>query len=91
VDSYLFHKNSHWQNQTLEQSKNATKRKIDEASKKDIKYFTILFHNRYFSDSFKSWKDWYIWIIDYLKNNKFEFINYRKAIRKLEKKIKSLI
>jgi hypothetical protein len=85
MDSYFFHKNSHWQNQTLEQAKNATKRKIDEASKKDIKYFTILFHDRYFNNSFKSWKNWYIWLIDYLKNNGLEFTNYREAIRELEK------
>ena len=86
MDSYLFHKNSNWQNQTLEQAKNATKRKIDEASKKDIKYFTILFHSRSFNNSFISWKKWYIWLIDYLKNNGFEFINYREAIRELENK-----
>ena len=86
MDSYLFHKNSHWQNQTLEQAKNATKRKIDEASKNDIKYFTILFHSRSFNNSFSSWKNWYIWLIDYLKNNGFEFVNYREAIKELENK-----
>lgn len=86
MDSYLFHKNSHWQNQTLEQAKNAIKRKIVEASKKDIKYFTILFHSRSFNNSFSNWKNWYIWLIDYLKNNGFEFINYREAIQELEKK-----
>ena len=86
MDSYLFHKNSHWQNQTLEQAKNATKRKIDEASKKDEKYITILFHSRSFNNSFSSWKNWYIWVINYLKNNRFEFINYRDAIKELENK-----
>ena len=86
MDSYLFHKNSHWQNQTLEQVKNVTKRKIEEAYRKDIRYFTILFHTRSFNNNFNSWKKWYIWVIEYLKNNGFEFINYREAIKELENK-----
>jgi len=86
MDSYLFHKNSRWQNQTLEQVKDKTKRKIEEACKKDIKYFTILFHSRSFNNSFSNWKNWYIWVIEYLKNNGFEFINYREAIKELENK-----
>ena len=86
MDSYLFYKNSRWQNQTLEQVKEEAKRKIDGAYKKDIKYFTILFHSKSFNNSFSSWKNWYIWVIDYLKNNGFEFINYREAIKELENK-----
>ena len=86
MDSYLFHKNSRWQNQTLEQVKDETKRKIEEAYKKDIKYFTILFHSRSFNNNFSSWKNWYIWVIDYLKNNGFEFISNREAIKELENK-----
>jgi peptidoglycan/xylan/chitin deacetylase (PgdA/CDA1 family) len=91
MDGYLFNKNSRWQNQTLEQVKDETKRKIDEAHKKDIKYFTILFHDRYFNISFKNWKDWYIWVIGYLKNNGLEFANYKEAIRELVKESGSFI
>lgn len=86
MDGYLFCKNSKWQNQTLEQGKDKTKRIIEEAYKKGIKYLTILFHDRYFSDSFRSWKDWYIWAVSYLKNRGFEFTTYREAIQELEKK-----
>ena len=86
MDSYLFNKNSRWQNLTLEQVKDETKRKIEEAYKKNIKYFTILFHSRNFNKSFKNWKDWYIWVVDYLKNNRYEFISYRNAIKELEKR-----
>ena len=87
MDGYLFHRNSRWQNQTLEQVKDVTKRIIEEIYKKDLKYFTILFHTRSFNNSFKSWKDWYIWLISYLKNNDFDFISYRKAIEELENKV----
>ncbi len=91
MDSYLFRKNRRWQNRTLEQVKDETKSKIEEAYKKDIKYFTVLFHSRRFNNSFSSWKNWYIWVIEYLKNNGFKFINYREAIRELEKESRSFI
>jgi len=86
MDGYLFCKNNKWQNQTLEQGKDKTKRIIEEAGKKGIKYLTILFHDTCFSNSFKSWKDWYIWIVCYLKNSGFEFTTYREATQELEKK-----
>ena len=85
MDVYLFHRNSRWQNQDLEQVKDETKRKIEEAHRKDISYFTILFHSRSFNNSFNRWKKWYIWVFEYLKNNGFEFLNYKEAIRELEK------
>ncbi|MCD6239519.1 MAG: hypothetical protein J7K51_09465 [Thermotogae bacterium] len=86
MDGYILYENSRWQNQTLEQAKGKTKRVIEEAYKKGIKYFTILFHDRYFNNSFKSWKDWYTWTVDYLKNSEFKFTTYREAIQELEKK-----
>ena len=85
MDGYIFYKNSRWQNQTLEQVKDKTKKIIENAYKNGIKYLTILFHDRYFSNSFQSWKNWYIWTIDYLKNSGFEFTSYRNAIKELEK------
>jgi peptidoglycan/xylan/chitin deacetylase (PgdA/CDA1 family) len=83
MDGYLVYKNSRYQNQTLEQIKDATKITLEEAYNKGINYFTILFHDRYFSDSFKTWKNWYIWLIEYLKKNNFEFIDFENAVNEL--------
>lgn len=60
---------------------------VEKAEKGNINYLTILFHDRYFSNGFKSWKDWYIWCVNYFKNNAFDFISYRKAIQELEEKV----
>lgn len=87
MDVHLFYNNSRWQNQSLEQAKDKTKRITEEADAEGIKYFTILFHDIYFSDGFKSWRDWYIWLINYLKKNGFEFMTYRGAIQQLEKEL----
>jgi len=85
MDSCIFHQNSRWQNQTLDQAKSTTQRTIEEADKKGINYLTVLFHDRYFSNSFRSWKDWYAWVVFSLKDTGFEFTTYREAIRQLEK------
>ena len=84
MDGYVINKGSKWQDQTLEQAKETTKREIEEAYDGKIKYHTILFHDRYFSDSFRTWKKWYMWLIGYLKDNQLEFISYRDAIKELE-------
>jgi len=60
-----------------------TKELIDKVFGNDIKYLTILFHDRYFSNSFDSWKKWYIYTVEYLKRNKVKFISYRDAIEEL--------
>jgi len=83
MDGNLVYKNSRYQNQTLKQIKDTTKIMLEEAYSKGINYFTILFHDRYFSDSFKTWKNWYIWLIEYLKKNNFEFIGFENAVNEL--------
>lgn len=83
MDGYILCENSRWQNRNLEQAKEATKKIIEEALSKNINYLTILFHDRYFNDAFKTWKDWYVWVISYLKGNGFKFVNYRQAIKEI--------
>lgn len=63
---------------------------VDKLQNEGIRYLTVLFHDRYFSDSFKAWKNWYIWFINWCSKNGFEFISYRKAIQEL-KNIKDII
>jgi len=84
MDGYIICKKSRWQDQTLEQAKETTKREIGKAYKNKIKYHTILFHDRYFSNGFKTWKEWYVWLVGYLKDNQVEFISHRDAIKELE-------
>jgi hypothetical protein len=82
MDGYIINKSSRYQNQNLEQAKDSTKEIIEKAFN-NLKYFTLLFHDRYFSESFRTWREWYIWLIEYLKENKIEFIPFRKAIEEI--------
>jgi len=84
MDGYMFSVKRRWQNQTFAQAVETTKRLMDSASSQDLKYFTILFHDRYFSSSFQAWKDWYCWLIDWLRINQYSFINYDEAVNELE-------
>jgi hypothetical protein len=85
MDVYIFCNKARWQSHNLIQSKESIKRLIEEAYNKGINYFTVLFHDSYFSNSFKTWKEWYIWLITYLKDNGFDFISFKGAINELEK------
>ncbi len=84
MDGYIFYNKSRWQNVLLEKARQDTRSLIEKAHENGINYFTILFHDRYFSEGFKQWKEWYMCLINYLKNNGFSFINYKNAITELE-------
>jgi peptidoglycan/xylan/chitin deacetylase (PgdA/CDA1 family) len=62
-----------------------TAKKIDTAFGRRFKFFSINFHDRYFSDASRCFKDWYCWLIDYLKDQKFEFCDFKHAIREMER------
>jgi peptidoglycan/xylan/chitin deacetylase (PgdA/CDA1 family) len=85
MDGYIImEEGKKWQTKNINKIMEDTKRTIERASKNNIKYLTILFHDRYFSRSFNSWRKWYIYTVEYLKRNNMEFISYRDAIKKLE-------
>jgi hypothetical protein len=86
MDGWIIENYKSWQSLKLEQAIENTKRLIGRAADEDLKYLGIDFHDRYFSHSFKTWLDWYMWLIEYLKTNKIKFVNFNMAIAELEKK-----
>ena len=84
MDGYIIEKPKQWQSKNLQQSCDETKKIIDKAVDMNLPYLGIDFHDRYFSKSHKTWKDWYIWLIQYLSENKIEFVNFKQAITELE-------
>ncbi|TCN62207.1 polysaccharide deacetylase family protein [Acetobacteroides hydrogenigenes] len=69
---------------SIEEAKLRTINIIQKAKEEQVQYLTVLFHDRYFDDSFSLWKDWYIWLIKFLKDQGFEFISYVDAIKEIE-------
>ncbi len=84
MDGNIFHMNTRWQNVSLKEAKVMTKMKIRQVLGRNIDYLTILFHDRYFSEGFEQWRDWYIWLIEYLVDQNIEFISYKNALAELE-------
>ena len=87
MDGWVIENGRRWQSVNLKQSKELTLKIIDQAHKADLKYLGIDFHDRYFSHSFNTWLNWYMWLVEYLKTNKIEFVNYNQAIVELESKL----
>ncbi len=85
MDGWVINGESRYQTRTLEQAKTYTLQEIQKALDANLDYLSILFHDRYMSDSFKTWKQWYIWLIQHLKNEGYEFIVYQEAVSELEK------
>ncbi len=86
MDGWILENGKRWQSINLEQAKDKTKRIIDKAHEHNLNYLGIDFHDRYFSESFKSWLNWYTWLVDHLIANKIEFVNFNMAIKELEQK-----
>lgn len=69
----------------LEQGKKNTISAIQKAEKKKMPYCTILFHDyQYNEKTYPDEKEWYDWLIGYLKKKDYEFVSYEDAILELE-------
>lgn len=86
MDGYIIEKPKQWQSKNLKQCCDETKIIIDKAFDANLPYLGIDFHDRYFSNAHKTWKNWYIWLIEYLQSQKIEFVDFNQAIKELENK-----
>jgi hypothetical protein len=85
MDVDLIFGNGRFQTETFKEIQIKTRRRIEKAEKNKLRYFTLNFHDRYFSDASRIFKDWYIWVIEYFKEREYAFINFRNAVNELEK------
>lgn len=84
MDGWVIESDKKWQSVTINKAKENTKKLIEKAYTHNLKYLGVDFHDRYFSNSFKTWLDWYTWLVDYLMENKIEFVNFNTALKELE-------
>lgn len=83
MDGWVIEKGKRWQTSNLQQAKDETMKLIEKAQQQNLKYLGIDFHDRYFSHSYETWLNWYIWLVTYLKQNQIEFVNFDQAITEL--------
>lgn len=69
----------------LKQGQENTKKAIAEAKRLHMPYCTILYHDYQYNEyTYPAEKAWYQWLLEYLKEEEYEFISYRDAIMELE-------
>lgn len=85
MDSSVFYCGSKYQKKSFKEVQEITRKTINKACERNIRYFNIVTHDFYFSDSFQKWKQWYIWLIDLLMERGFEFCLYEAAIEDLNR------
>lgn len=81
MDGWIIENGQRRQSRNLAESKEATKLIIEKAYDLNLSYLGIDFHDRYFSKSFTTWMNWYMWLIEYLKQNNMEFVSFETAIK----------
>lgn len=84
MDGYIIERPKKWQNKNFYQACEETKKIIDKSFDANLPYLGIDFHDRYYTNSHKTWKNWYEWLVNYLCEQKIEFINFNDAVRELE-------
>jgi len=86
MDGYIIQKPKQWQSKNFMQCCDETKRIIDKSFQLDLPFLGIDFHDRYFSKSHQTWMDWYMWLIEFLKTQDIEIVDFKQAIVELENK-----
>jgi glycosyltransferase involved in cell wall biosynthesis/peptidoglycan/xylan/chitin deacetylase (PgdA/CDA1 family) len=86
MDGYEIETNRQWQTVDKETALRNTIKKVEELRDKGVEYLSVLIHPRYFDESYLTWKEWYEGLIDYFKEQGYEFVNFKEAIAALEQK-----
>lgn len=86
MDGWIIEKGRKWQSLNLRRAKENTLRLIDEAGEHGLSYIGIDFHDRYFSHAFRTWLEWYMWLVEHLRANRIGFVNFKTAMEELERK-----
>lgn len=67
----------------LEEKKKASLKLIKKAEQQNLPYLTILFHDYQLCEGYATEREWYKWLIEWLKANNYQFISYKDAITEL--------
>jgi hypothetical protein len=79
MDVRMFYDQSRWCTVSFEQAQRKTLNIIEQVEQAKLPYLTVLFHDSYFCQAYSKWRDWYIWLIEYLSGQGYKFINYIDA------------
>lgn len=74
-----------WEIGNIEQSKKNAIKIIEKVKEQELPYCTILFHDYFYNAKcYPQEKEWYDWLIQYLKEQNYDFISFKDAVKELE-------
>jgi hypothetical protein len=83
MDGHIFEVGRPWKNRAIGMAKEATIDRLRTAVEQGTSFFSLLFHDGYFCDYYRDYRDWYVWLIDYLNEAGYSLCSYRDALREL--------
>lgn len=84
MDGWAMDGEKRYQSRDLGAAKQFALAKLDEAEKAGLQYASILFHDRYYSPAFATWKAWYEWLLAHLGERGHRFVTHAEAMQALE-------
>jgi len=85
MDGWAMDGSKRYQSRDLAGAVAHTLARMDEAERAGLRYFSLLFHDRYYTDAFATWKAWYETVLTELKARGHRFIGHAEALRQLER------
>ncbi len=83
MDGHIFQVGRPWKNQTPEQTKESTMTRLRDAAARGVSHFSLLFHDGHFSDYYRDYREWYVWLVEFLKTAGYQLCSYRRALEEL--------
>ena len=83
MDGWALCGDRRYRSRTLVEAVAHTTALLDEAERKGLRYFSLLFHDRYFSASFEGWRAWYLRVLDIMQQRGHRFITHAQAMHQL--------
>jgi hypothetical protein len=83
MDGHVFQIGRPWKNRSPEQARESTVRRLRDAVARGVGYFSLLFHDGYFCDYYRDYREWYVWLVGFLKSEGYQLCSYRQAITEL--------
>ncbi|HQQ94614.1 MAG TPA: hypothetical protein PLQ93_08680 [Bacteroidia bacterium] len=84
MDGWIIENHKGWQDRSLKEAREHTLALIAQARNKNLEYLNIVFHDRYFSSSYRTWMDWYTWLVEYLQEQQIPVLSFKAAVQELE-------
>jgi hypothetical protein len=84
MDGWAMDGDKRYQSRDLEGALEHTFSRVEAAEQAGLSHFSLLFHDRYYTPAFATWKAWYEAVLSGLMERGHRFVTHAQAMRQLE-------